>query len=72
MSKNIVIPCHLRGGIATLTNGVVLWSTGDCTLFGIDGAYIPQLNQKTCGKILRIDPTTKGACCIVAKRVHNL
>ena len=39
-SEKHVVPGHLGGGIATVDDGgqiQILWSTGDCTIYGIDG-----------------------------------
>jgi len=73
-SENHVVPGHLGGGIATVDDGgqtKILWSTGDCTIYGIDGHYVPQLDREWCGKIHLIDPSTKGSYRTVAKGVRN-
>uniref|UniRef100_A0A7S2RK10 Glucose/Sorbosone dehydrogenase domain-containing protein n=1 Tax=Eucampia antarctica TaxID=49252 RepID=A0A7S2RK10_9STRA len=69
--ESAVLVGHLGSGIITLDDGRVLWSTGDCTVFGLDGHYAPQLNFETCGKILLLDPTSKGEYRVVAKGVRN-
>lgn len=70
VSETNVVPGHLGGGIATIKEGV-LWSTGDCMPFGVDGSYAPQLDSEACGKILLIDPDEKGEFKIAAKGVRN-
>jgi len=69
--EHSVNPGHLGGGITTVDNGKILYSTGDCTFFGLDGSYPPQLDFEACGKILLIDPSEKGKYDIVAKGVRN-
>mmetsp|Transcript_8166 Transcript_8166/g.11774 ORF Transcript_8166/g.11774 Transcript_8166/m.11774 type:complete len:529 (-) Transcript_8166:434-2020(-) len=73
VSESAVLPGHLGSGIATTIHHKekILWSTGDCTLFGIDGAYAPQLDHESCGKILLIDTKSRGKFDIVAKGVRN-
>ena len=62
---------HLGGGIATLDNGQVLYSVGDCLPFGFDGRYAAQDDNESCGKILKINPKKKGSYKVVAKGVRN-
>jgi hypothetical protein len=69
--ENQLLPGHLGGGIETLDNGNILWSTGDCLLFGFDGRYAPQDDKESCGKILMINPKRQGAYSVVAKGVRN-
>jgi len=71
VSESQVSPGHMGGGIVTVDDGKILWSTGDCTIFGIDGHYAPQLNREWCGKIHLIDPSAKGSYTTVAKGVRN-
>jgi len=71
VSETNVSPGHLGGGIATLPNGNILWSTGDCTVYGLDGNYAPQLEFESCGKILRINPLFRGSFRVAAKGVRN-
>lgn len=71
VSEHTVLPGHLGGGVATMDDGRILWSVGDCTVFGSEGAYAPQLDHESCGKILLIDPAEKGKFSIVAKGVRN-
>lgn len=71
VSEHAITPGHLGGGIATVADGKILYSTGDMTVFGLDGSYPPQLDFETAGKILLIDPTKKGKFDIVAKGVRN-
>lgn len=68
--ESAILPGHLGSGIVTVDDKV-LWSSGDCTVFGVDGAYAPQLDHEHCGKILSIDPNSKGVYDIVAKGVRN-
>jgi len=70
VSESAVLTGHLGSGIVTVDDKV-LWSTGDCTVYGLDGAYAPQLDDEHCGKILSIDPNSKGVYDIVAKGVRN-
>jgi len=70
VSESAVLPGHLGSGIVTVDEKV-LWSPGDCTVFGVDGHYAPQLDHEHCGKILSIDPNSKGKYDIVAKGVRN-
>lgn len=63
---------NLGGGIATLDDGDILYSVGDCSHFGIDGTYPPQINSEHCGKIMRIkNSDTKWKYNVVAKGVRN-
>lgn len=71
VSETAVLVGHLGGGIATLDDGMILWSLGDCTIFGIDGAYAPQLDHESCGKIILIDSKAKGEFSIAVKGVRN-
>uniref|UniRef100_A0A7S3V8H0 Glucose/Sorbosone dehydrogenase domain-containing protein n=1 Tax=Chaetoceros debilis TaxID=122233 RepID=A0A7S3V8H0_9STRA len=72
VAENYVGPGHLGGGIATLGNGDILYSVGDCSHFGIDGTYPPQINSEHCGKIMRIkNSETERKYKIVAKGVRN-
>jgi len=66
-----VTPGHLGGGIATIPDGGILWSPGDCTIFGIEGAYAPQLDDEWCGKINLIRTDKIGKYTTVAKGVRN-
>ena len=66
-----VSPGHLGGGIATLPNGNLLYSPGDCTVFGVDGRYAPQLDDEWCGKIHVLYPNKTGKYKTVAKGVRN-
>lgn len=70
VTERPVMPGHLGGGIITTDQGI-LWSSGDCTLFGCDGSYAPQLDFEFCGKILLLDPEKKGEYKVVAKGVRN-
>jgi len=71
VQENQLLPGHLGGGMATTDDGKVLWSVGDCLLFGTDGRFAPQVNYETCGKILLIDPDSPGSYDIVAKGIRN-
>merc|ERR1712160_146428 len=71
VSEHAITPGHLGGGIATVADGKILYSTGDMTVYGLDGSYPPQLDFETAGKILLIDPSKKGKFDIVAKGVRN-
>jgi len=71
VSETVALPGHMGGGIVTVDNGKVLYSNGDCTIFGLDGSYAPQLDYEACGKILLIDPSEKGSFKIAAKGVRN-
>jgi len=64
------VPSHLGGRIATTPEGI-LYSTGDSLVYGLDGSYAPQLDHETSGKILLIDPNSRGQFKIVAKGVRN-
>lgn len=66
-----VSPGHLGGGIATMPNGNLLYSPGDCTFFGVDGRYAPQLDDEWCGKIHVLYPNKTGKYKTVAKGVRN-
>jgi len=70
-SENQVSPGHMGGGIVTVPDGRILWSPGDCTIYGLDGHYAPQLDFEWCGKIHLIDPSKKGIYNTVAKGVRN-
>jgi len=69
--ENQMVPGHLGGGALTVEGGKILWSVGDCTIFGFDGSYAPQSDDQTCGKILLIDSTEVGSFEIAAKGVRN-
>jgi len=69
--ENQMVPGHLGGGAVALEGGKILWSVGDCLLFGFDGNYAPQSDDQTCGKILLIDSTEVGSFEIAAKGVRN-
>jgi len=69
--ENQLSPGHLGGGAVAVEGGKVLWSTGDCLLFGFDGNYAPQMDDQSCGKILLIDSTERGSFEIAAKGVRN-
>mmetsp|Transcript_10740 Transcript_10740/g.21356 ORF Transcript_10740/g.21356 Transcript_10740/m.21356 type:complete len:531 (-) Transcript_10740:173-1765(-) len=69
--ENQLSPGHLGGGALALEGGKILWSVGDCTIFGFDGNYAPQSDDQTCGKILLIDSTEVGSFEIAAKGVRN-
>lgn len=69
--ENYVGPGHLGGGIVTLGNGDILYSVGDCSHFGIDGTYPPQIDSEHCGKIMLIKNTFDRSYKIVAKGVRN-
>jgi len=71
VKENQFIPGHFGGGIVTLDDGSILYSTGDCLIFGFDGRYAPQEDTESCGKILKIDPSTSGSYDVVAKGVRN-
>jgi len=72
VAENYVGPGHLGGGIATLNDGDILYSVGDCSHFGLDGTYPPQMNSEHCGKIMRIkNSETKRKYTVVAKGVRN-
>lgn len=71
VSENQISPGHMGGGIVTVDDGKILWSTGDCTIYGVDGHYAPQLDHEWCGKIHLIDPSAKGSYTTVAKGVRN-
>jgi len=66
-----VNPGHQGGGITTMSNGNILYSTGDCTTFGLDGRYAPQLDDEWCGKIHVLYPKKRGKYNTVAKGVRN-
>lgn len=68
--ENQLTPGHFGGGIATVDDGRVLWSVGDCLPYGSDGRYAPQLDWEHCGKILLIDPTD-STYEVAAKGVRN-
>ena len=70
VSESAILLGHLGSGIVTV-DSKVLWSPGDCTSFGVDGAYAPQLDHEHCGKILSIDPNCIGVYDIVIKGVRN-
>lgn len=70
VQANQLLPGHLGGGMTTVDNGKVLWSVGDCLMYGTDGRAAPQLDNETCGKILLIDPDS-GSYEVVAKGVRN-
>ena len=70
-AETTVVAGHLGGGIATLPDGNILWSPGDCTVFGMDGLYAPQLNSEWCGKIHLIDTSKTGKHTMVLKGVRN-
>lgn len=70
-AETTVVPGHLGGGIATLPDGNILWSPGDCTVFGMDGLYAPQMNSQWCGKIHLIDTSKTGMHTMVLKGVRN-
>lgn len=59
----------MGGGIATMPDGNILYSPGDCTFFGINGHEPPQLDGEWCGKIHIIYET--GVFKTVAKGVRN-
>mmetsp|Transcript_37209 Transcript_37209/g.86801 ORF Transcript_37209/g.86801 Transcript_37209/m.86801 type:complete len:503 (-) Transcript_37209:270-1778(-) len=69
VSETSMVPGHFGGGIATY-RGKILWSTGDCLPYGLDGHYAPQLDHEACGKILLIDPV-KRSYKVAAKGVRN-
>mmetsp|Transcript_10739 Transcript_10739/g.21354 ORF Transcript_10739/g.21354 Transcript_10739/m.21354 type:complete len:491 (-) Transcript_10739:173-1645(-) len=69
--ENQMVPGHLGGGALALEGGKILWSVGDCTIFGFDGSFAPQRDDQTCGKILLIDSTERGSFEIAAKGVRN-
>jgi len=70
--ENNMNPGHLGGGIATVNRGgKILYSVGDCLLYGGDGRYAAQLDNSHCGKILLIDPSSPGTYNVVAKGVRN-
>lgn len=71
VSEAQALPGHLGSGILFLPNRKLLWSTGDCTVFGLDGSYPPQLEDEACGKILQIDPYKKGSYKVAAMGVRN-
>uniref|UniRef100_A0A7S3QGA5 Phytase-like domain-containing protein n=1 Tax=Chaetoceros debilis TaxID=122233 RepID=A0A7S3QGA5_9STRA len=71
VSESNIAPGHLGGGIVPVDDGRILWSTGDCNVFGTDGMYAPQLDHESCGKILLIDAKSKHSFKIVAKGVRN-
>jgi len=71
VSEHAITPGHTGGGIATVADGKILYSTGDMTVYGLDGSYPPQLDFETAGKILLIDPSKRGKFDIVAKGVRN-
>lgn len=72
VAESYLGPGHLGGGIVTVDDGRILYSMGDCTMYGIDGAYAPQLDNEPCGKILRIHGVDgKGKYQILAKGVRN-
>lgn len=62
---------HQGGGSTVLDNGSILWSVGDCTIYGYDGLYAPQDDKESCGKILLIDTMKKNSYEVVAKGVRN-
>jgi hypothetical protein len=69
--ENQLLPGHLGGGMVTVDSGKVLWSVGDCLMYGTDGRYAPQMDSEHCGKIILIDPDSPGSYDIVAKGVRN-
>jgi len=71
VSESNIAPGHLGGGIVPVDDGRILWSTGDCNVYGTDGMYAPQLDHESCGKILLIDAKSKHSFKIVAKGVRN-
>lgn len=71
VSETQIVPGHLGGGILFLPDRKLLWATGDCTVFGLDGSYPPQLEDESCGKILMIDPEKKGSYKVAAMGVRN-
>ena len=68
--ENQLTPGHFGGGIATVDDGRILWSVGDCLPFGSDGRFAPQLDWEHCGKILLIDPSD-STYEVAAKGVRN-
>ena len=62
---------HLGGGIAYVDSGRILYSVGDCTHFGLDGAFAPQIDSEHCGKIMLIETNKQGKYKVVAKGVRN-
>ena len=69
--ENQMVPGHLGGGALAVEGGKILWSVGDCTIFGFDGSFAPQRDDQTCGKILLIDSTEVGSFEIAAKGVRK-
>lgn len=71
VSESRTTPGHNGGGISTLPGGDILWATGDCAPYGMDGSYAPQLDFEACGKILKLNPSQRGEYRVVAKGVRN-
>lgn len=71
VKENQLTVGHMGGGIVTLDDGSILYSTGDCLPYGYDGRYAAQDDNESCGKILKIDPSTSGAYTVAAKGVRN-
>lgn len=69
--ENQLLPGHFGGGIATLDNGQILYSVGDCLIYGFDGRYAAQDDSESCGKILKINPKRNGAYKVAAKGIRN-
>jgi len=73
--ENQIAFLHNGGGMLSvpMNNGFkkLLYSTGDCTVFGFEGDKAPQVDEESCGKILFIDPQERGSSEIVAKGVRN-
>ncbi len=68
--ENQFIPGHFGGGITTVDDGRILWSVGDCLIYGSDGRYASQMDWEHCGKILIIDPED-STYEVAAKGVRN-
>jgi len=68
--ENQMLPGHFGGAIARYGNSL-LYSVGDCKIFGTDGGYSAQLDTSHCGKILNIDTSNVGSYEFAAKGVRN-
>jgi len=62
---------HDGGGMATLDDGRLLYATGDCLPFGLNGLAPAQAEDNLCAKIILLDPSDPGKSTIVAKGVRN-
>merc|ERR1719162_2738990 len=70
VAENQVMFGHAGGGILSVGDHV-LYSTGDCLPYGLDGDVAPQKEDEGCGKILLINTKKKGKYKVVGKGVRN-